>query len=146
MNEFVAYLRGETGERASEWLLRIGLAIVYVWFGLLKVIGLSPATQLVRDLFDKTVPSFVPFGFFYPAFSWFEVVLGLLFLFPKLTRLAFLLVVLHLATTVLPLIFLPGGAWNGFMSPTIEGQYIIKNVLILGSAFALLVRYERRRA
>jgi uncharacterized membrane protein YphA (DoxX/SURF4 family) len=137
------YFGSEDAAGASEWVLRIGLAIVYVWFGLLKALGVSPATQLVHDLFDKTVPSFVPFGFFYPAFSWFEVLLGILFLFPKLTRVAFVLVVFHLISTALPLVALPDQAWSSFLVPTMEGQYIVKNVLIFGAALALLVRRER---
>lgn len=137
------YLGSADAAGTSDWILRIGLALVYVWFGLLKALGMSPATQLVHDLFDKTVPAFVPFGLFYPAFSWFEVLLGVLFLFPRLTRVAFVLVVFHLISTALPLFALPDQAWTGFLAPTMEGQYIVKNVLIFGAAFALLVRRER---
>lgn len=125
-------------------LLRGALFIVYFWFGALKLLGLSPATQLVHDLFDVTVP-LIPFGTFFVLFSAFEVVLGIAWLFPKLTRLAFWATMLHLLSTALPLVMLPGQVWTGFLVPTLEGQYILKNVLIVAAAYALYAHRSRGR-
>jgi uncharacterized membrane protein YkgB len=122
---------------------RIALFVVYGWFGILKVIGLSPATGLVQALHDSTI-SFVDFDLFFPAFGAFEVLVGVLFLFPAATRVALALLVLHLATTILPLFVLPSVAWQQFLVPTLEGQYIIKNLLIV--AAAVTVAAERHRA
>ncbi len=114
-------------------LARIAIFIVYFWFGLLKLFGVSPATSLVQALFEKTI-QFMPFATFYTLFAIFEVAIGLLFLVRGLERLAIFLIGLHLITTILPLIFLPHIAWQAFLVPTLEGQYIIKNVLIAASA------------
>ena len=114
-------------------LARIAIFTVYFWFGSLKLFGVSPATPLVRALFEKTI-TFMPFGFFYFLFSLFEVIIGVLFLIRSAERAAILLLLLHLTTTVMPLIFLPQITWQAFLVPTLEGQYIIKNILIAASA------------
>lgn len=115
---------------------RIAIFIVYTWFGLLKVIGLSPAGPLVQQLFAATI-HFMPFATFYILFAWFEVLIGVMFLIPKLTRFVFPLLVIHMITTFLPLIFLPGATWSGFMVPTMDGQYILKNLVIIAMAIGI---------
>ena len=118
-------------------LSRFAIFLVYFWFGGLKVVGLSPATPLVKTLFDATLSSFVSFEFFYILFSLFEVLIGILFLIKGFERVAILLVLLHLFTTILPLAFLPEITWQGFLVPTLEGQYIIKNILILATTVVI---------
>ena len=112
---------------------RIVIFIVYFWFGSLKLLGVSPAAPLVQALFERTV-TFMPFSVFYLSFSLFEVIIGILFLIRGMERAAILLLGIHLITTVMPLIFLPHITWQAFLVPTLEGQYIIKNVLIAASA------------
>lgn len=114
-------------------LARAAIFLVYFWFGILKFLGVSPAAPLVKDLFEKTI-NVMPFSVFYTFFSIFEVVIGVLFLIRGLERLAIFLLGLHLIATILPLIFLPHIAWQAFLVPTLEGQYIIKNILIVASA------------
>lgn len=117
-------------------LVRIAIFIVYFWFGSLKLIGSSPAAPLVLALFDKTI-HFVSFPVFYTFLSIYEVVIGILFLLPDAERVAIFLLGLHLFTTALPLILLPDITWQSFLVPTLEGQYIIKNILI--AALAVVV-------
>ena len=114
-------------------LARIAIFTVYFWFGFLKLIGMSPAAPLVQGLFQRTI-DFMPFGTFYACFAVFEMIIGTLFLVRGLERLAIFLLGLHLITTVLPLFLMPEFTWQGFLVPTLEGQYIIKNILIAASA------------
>ena len=79
----------------------------------------------------------MPFTAFYTLFAVFEVAIGLLFLVRGLERLAIFLLGLHLITTMLPLIFLPQVTWQTFLVPTLEGQYIIKNILIAAIAVVI---------
>lgn len=123
------------------WKLEIPLArtvifIVYFWFGLLKLLGASPATPLVQALFEKTI-NVIPFTTFYTVFAIFEITIGLLFLVRGLERLSIFLIGLHIITTILPLIFLPNITWQAFLIPTLEGQYIIKNILIAAIAVVI---------
>ena len=117
-------------------MARFAIFAVYFWFGLLKLLGLSPATPLVYALFEKTI-SVMPFTAFYGPFAIFEITIGVLFLVRGLERAAICLLVLHLATTILPLIFLPYIAWQAFLVPTLERQYIIKNILIAALAIVI---------
>lgn len=135
--------------RASDPVSRASLFIVYFWFGALKLFDASPANPLVASLLERTLP-FVSFEQFIVALGMFEMVIGLTFLIPGLERLAVLLLVPHMITTFMPLVLLPAVTWQGLLSPTLEGQYIIKNLLIISLAFGLIAhlhphhRHERR--
>lgn len=112
---------------------RFGLFVVFFWFGALKVIGLSPASGVVERLFTETVP-FMSFGTFLILFGLFECLIGILFLIRGAERVVIPLLFIHMVTTFGPLYFLPSETWTGFMVPTLEGQYIIKNLLIIAAA------------
>jgi uncharacterized membrane protein YkgB len=116
---------------------RIALFVVYFWFGSLKVFGTSPANPLVSDLLSKTMPG-LTFATFIIAFGVFEMVIGLLFIIPRLERLGVFLLAVHMITTIMPLFLLCSVTWNGFLTPTLEGQYIIKNILIIALAVVVL--------
>jgi uncharacterized membrane protein YkgB len=117
-------------------LARFSLFIVFFYFGFLKVIGLSPASPLVEALFQKTI-SFLSFDFFIKFFGLFEMLIGLTFIIPHLERLAIFLLIIHMITTFLPLFFLPQIIWQKFLVPTLEGQYIIKNLVIIALALVI---------
>lgn len=109
---------------------RAAIFVVYFWFGILKVTGASPANSLVAGLLEKTLP-FITFQQFIVAFGWFEMALGLFFLWPKLDRLSIFLFGVHMVTTLMPLFLLPAVAWQAWFVPTLEGQYIIKNLVLM---------------
>lgn len=113
---------------------RLAIFTVYFWFGALKATGMSPATPLVMELYDKTLSGVIAFPVFYGAFAVFEMAIGALFLLRGMERPAIVLVSAHLLMTALPLALLPDIAWQGFLAPTLEGQYIIKNILIVALA------------
>lgn len=124
---------------------RIVLAILFVWFGFLKVIHQSPAADLVEQLLTRTLPT-VPFAVFFPWFGALEVLIGLLFLVPAWTRIAILLLVLHLVTTALPIVLLPDQTWQSPGILTLEGQYIVKNIAVgvLAMTLGLTLKPLRR--
>jgi uncharacterized membrane protein len=115
---------------------RLALFVVYFWFGMLKVIGMSAATPLVEKLFTRTVP-FMPFSTFLIVFGLFEVLIGILFLFRKTTKIAKVLFAIHMVATFLPLVLVPAASWTAFLVPTLEGQYIIKNIALIGLVIGL---------
>ena len=114
----------------KQLIARLALFIVYVWFGFLKVIDASPANPLVAGLLEKTLP-FITFEKFIVIFGLFEVLLGLLFLSGRLRKLTFVLFGLHMIAVFAPLILLPAVSWQSTLIPTLEGQYIIKNVVLI---------------
>jgi uncharacterized membrane protein YkgB len=112
------------------------LFIIFFWFGILKIIGVSPAGPLVMSLYNQTIP-FIPFDLFYISFSVFECLIGILFLFPKATRLAIPLLLFHMVTTMTPLALLPESVWSALFVPTLEGQYILKNLALIALAIGI---------
>lgn len=116
---------------------RFAIFVVYFYFGALKVFELSPASPLVSALLAQTMPWISPEAFLI-AFGLLEMLIGIVFLIPHLERLAVFALILHLVTTVMPLFILPAMAWNSFLVPTLEGQYIIKNILLIALASGIL--------
>ncbi|MEK9186387.1 MAG: hypothetical protein AAB885_02245 [Patescibacteria group bacterium] len=112
---------------------RVGLFVIFVWFGFLKVVGVSPANELVRMLFERTIPV-ISFHSFIVFFGLLECLIGFLFLIKGMERVVIPLLFAHMVTTILPLFFLPQVTWSAFLVPTLEGQYIIKNLVIIAAA------------
>lgn len=127
--------------RVTRWLadysipiLRVLLGVVFFWFGLLKLFpGMSPAEDLV-----KATIFFIDPDLFFPVLAVWEMVIGLGLVFGRAMRLTLLLLFLQLPGTVLPLFILPDVTWQYIpYSPTVEGQYIIKNLVLVGAGLVL---------
>jgi len=84
-------------ERYGHLLLRYSLGIVFIWFGGLKPIGLSPAQELVRH----TVFWFRP-EIFVPILGWWEIAISVGLLFRPLLRITLFLLFLQMPDTALP--------------------------------------------
>lgn len=123
---------------------RLSLCVVFFWFGVLKVVGASPANQLVADLFNASMPSFVSMSVdqFIFCLGLYEMAIGIAFLVPRLERLAILLLLPHLFVTAAPLWLLKPMTWQSAFIPTLEGQYIIKNLLIIATAVGIAAHLE----
>lgn len=122
--------------------LRIGLGVVFVWFGGLKIVGRSPAAELVARTTDWV---FDP-SWFLPFLGVWEVAIGVCLLDPWrllggrawLTRLGILLLALQIPGTFLPLVVVPSRCFDGSLfALTTEGQYIVKNLVIIAGAMVL---------
>ena len=118
--------------------LRISLAIIFIWFGILKPLGLSPAASLVEATVGW-MPFFTPTQWV-SIIGWWEVVIGVTFLFRPTLRFAIGQLFLQMGGTFLPLLLLPDVAFQAGhypFVPTMEGQYIIKNLLIISAALVV---------
>lgn len=118
--------------------LRLALAVIFIWFGLLKPLGLSPAAPLVEATVGW-LPLLSPEAWV-GVIGWWEVVIGVAFLFRQTTRLAIALLAMQMAGTFLPLVLLPEVTFQAGRfpyAPTMEGQYIVKNLLIIAAALVL---------
>lgn len=115
-------------------IMRIGLGVVFFWFGALKLVpGLSPAEDLVRN----TVYFVDPDWFLYVLAIW-EMLIGLGLILGKYMRVTLLLLFLQMPGTALPLVILPHAVWTAFpYGLTLEGQYIVKNLVLIGAGLAL---------
>lgn len=115
-------------------IMRIGLGVVFFWFGALKLLpGLSPAEELVRN-----TTYFVNPDWFLPVLALWKMAIGLGLMLGKFMRLTLLLLFLQMPGTALPLVVLPSAVWTQFpYGLTLEGQYIIKNLVLIGAGLVL---------
>ncbi len=120
-------------QKYSVVLLQYSIALIFFWFGILKPFGLSPAQELV----ERTVFWFSP-DWFVPFLGWWEVTIGLCFLFKSTIRFALILLFMQIPGTFLPLFLLPEETFTHFpYGLTLEGQYIIKNFILIAGAIAI---------
>lgn len=115
-------------------VLRIGLGIVFFWFGLLKFFpGLSPAEELVRNTIYFINPDL-----FLPVLAAWETLIGIGLIWGKYMRLTLLLLFLQMPGTALPIFILPDVVWTHFpYGLTLEGQYIVKNLVLIGAGLVI---------
>ncbi|HLP27491.1 MAG TPA: hypothetical protein VK147_02545 [Candidatus Didemnitutus sp.] len=125
--------------RNLESLLRWSFAIVYVWFGALKLVDLSPAHDLVELTLSWTSISTVV-----TVLGVCEVILGVMFLIPKLTKVTLVLFAIHMAGTFIPI---AGGFAVAYTAVpyglTLVGQYIIKNLVFLAASASLYLQWRK---
>jgi uncharacterized membrane protein YkgB len=125
--------------------LRVALAVIFVWFGLLKPLGLSPAEELVLATVE-TLPVFRSETWLV-LIGWWEVAIGVTFLHPATIRIAIALLALQMVGTFLPLVLFPEVTFQSGRIPyglTMEGQYIVKNLLIIAAALVIGGTVRRR--
>lgn len=115
---------------------RIAIFAVYFWFGILKLFDLSPAGPLAEALAAKTI-GLAHFDITFHILAVFECLIGVLFLFPKATRIVIPLLFIHMLIVCSPLFLVPDLAWSKPFVPTLEGQYIIKNLAIVALAIGI---------
>ena len=118
--------------------LRFSLAIIFIWFGMLKPLGMSPAAPLVLMTVDW-MPGLSSEAWL-SVIGWWEVLIGVTFLFHKTIRIAIALLAMQMVGTFLPLLILPEVTFQHGgvpLLPTMEGQYIIKNLLIISAALVV---------
>lgn len=120
-------------------LLRLSIGIIFFWFGFLKYFeGLSPA----EDIATKTIDT-MTFGILsekvilYGLATW-EVLIGIGLIFKIFLRETLLLLYLQMIGTFMPVFLFPDEVFAVFpYSLTIEGQYIIKNLVVMSAGIVL---------
>ena len=119
--------------------LRIALGVVFLWFGALKFFpGLSPAEDLAGRTIEALSFGVVPASVALPVLAIWECAIGLGLLSGRWMRATLLLLFVQMLGTITPLVLFPDETWIRFpIAPTLEGQYIIKNVVLVAAAFVL---------
>ena len=110
-------------------ILRVALAVVYIWFGILKPLGISPANELITRLFP-----WMPSGIVVHFIGFWEIAIGLALLSRRWISVGLVLMALQLAGTLLPLFLLREICFTSFpLGLSLEGQYIIKNLVLMSA-------------
>jgi len=143
-------LRGKTFERVDaaviKWmakhglfLLRISIGIIFLWFGALKYFeGMSPAEDIAIKTINTLSFNLIPTKIIIYGLATWEVLIGIGLLFNLFMRETLLLLYLQMLGTFSPIFLFPGEVFHIFpISLTLEGQYIVKNIVIISAGIVL---------
>lgn len=120
-------------------LLRLSLGVVFFWFGFLKFFpGLSPAADLAtRTIETLSLGLITPNISIYILAVW-ECLIGLGLIIGRYMRLTLLLLFLQMVGTISPVFLFPAEVFTRIpYAPTLEGQYIIKNMVLISAGLVL---------
>jgi uncharacterized membrane protein YphA (DoxX/SURF4 family) len=117
-------------------LARIALGIVFFWFGALKFFpGLSPAAELAGRTIERLSFGIVPPHVAVPILATWECLIGVGLLTGFALRATLALLFVQMLGTLFPLVLFPAETFLVVpIAPTLEGQYIIKNVVLISAA------------
>jgi len=120
-------------------LMRIALGVVFFWFGVLKFFpGMSPAETLAGKTIETLSFGLVSQQLAVLILAVWECAIGLGLLSGRFMRLTLFLLFVQMAGTITPLFIFPAETWLVFpIAPTLEGQYIIKNLVLIAGAVIL---------
>jgi uncharacterized membrane protein YkgB len=120
-------------------LLRVSVGIVFFWFGVLKFFpSLSPAEELATRTIETLSFGLVKPNISLPVLAAWETLIGLGLMTGKFMRATILLLFLQMFGTITPLFLFPNETFTQFpYAPTLEGQYIIKNVVLVSAALVI---------
>lgn len=120
-------------------LTRLALGFVFLWFGVIKLgPGWSPATDLAGRTIETLTLGLVEPAVGVPILAVWETLIGIGLLTGKFLRATLLLLFVQMPGTMLPLFLFPAETFNVFPhAPLLEGQYIVKNVVLVGAAIVV---------
>ena len=118
---------------------RVTLGIVFFWFGVLKFFpGLSSAEELAGKTIERITFGMVSPGVALPILATWECLIGIGLFFGFALRATLLLLFVQMLGTLLPLALFPAETFAIFpFAPTLEGQYIIKNLVLISAAIVV---------
>ena len=121
---------------SAKWgvlFLRYSIGLIFIWFGGLKFFNLSPAEELVASTMNWIPPKVL-----IPTLALWEVIIGITMYIRPLLKVSIFLLLMQMVGTFFPLFILPKVCFIDIpFVPTLEGQYIIKNVIIISAALVI---------
>ncbi len=120
-------------------LLRVSVGVVFFWFGFLKLFpGVSPAEDLAGRTISLMTFDMVPQSISVPLLGLWESLIGLGLISGRFLRATLALLFLQMPGTVVPLFVFPGETFQSVpLVLTMEGQYIVKNLVLVSAAIVV---------
>lgn len=120
-------------------ILRVSLGVVFLWFGALKFFpGLSPAQELAARTTEVLTLGLIPTGIALLALAAWECLIGLGLLTGRFLRLTLLLLWVQMLGTTTPIVLFPTDVFVRFpYALTLEGQYIVKNIVLVSAGLVI---------
>ena len=137
---------GQLDKHITDWmarhgitLLRISLGVVFLWFGVLKFFpGLSPAQSLAARTIHMLTFGTVTAGVSIPVLALWECAIGIGLITNLFMRATLLLLFVQMLGTITPIFLFPGEVFTVVpYAPTLEGQYIIKNIVLVSAGLVI---------
>ena len=121
------------------FFLRISVGIVFVWFGVLKFFpNLSPAQDIAINTINKLTFGLINSSITIILLALWETLIGIGLIFGKYLRLTLFLLFLQMLGAMMPLLLFPLETFSHFpYAPTLEGQYIIKNLVLISAGLVV---------
>jgi uncharacterized membrane protein YkgB len=119
--------------------LRIALGVVFLWFGVLKFFpGVSPAETLAARTIEQLTFGTIQPAVSLPILATWESVIGIGLILHRWMRAILFLLAVQMLGTFTPLVLFPDETFSVWpLVPTLEGQYIIKNLVLIGAAMVI---------
>jgi uncharacterized membrane protein YkgB len=132
-------------QRITRWmaehgltLLRVSIGLIFLWFGAIKFWpGLSAADQLATDTIEKISFGLIGEDVARVALAILETTIGIGLILGRYIRLVLLLLLGQMMGTVTPLFLFPDITWSQVLVPTLEGQYILKNMVLVSAGLTI---------
>jgi len=120
-------------------ILRVALGVVFLWFGVLKFFpGVSPAETLAARTIEQLTFGAIRPNVSLPVLAGWESLIGVGLILNVWMRGILLLLAIQMLGTFTPLILFPTETFSVWpFVPTLEGQYIIKNIVLIGAAMVV---------
>ena len=120
-------------------ILRVSLGIVFLWFGFIKFFpGLSTAEAIASKTIAWITRERMQANWSMPILGVWECVIGIGLILKKQLTLILFLLYMQMIGTLLPLVIFRTDTWTDHLFvPTLLGQYIIKNAILISSGIVL---------
>lgn len=128
-------------------LLRLSLGAVFLTFGALKFFpGVSPAEELVTATTQALTFGFVPGPVALLSVAVLECIVGLLLLSGRNVRVAIYLLGFLFVGILSPMVLFAPRLFSGpHHAPTLEGQYVLKDVVLVAATLVLAATRRSER-
>lgn len=128
-----------TNETALD-ALRYALALVFFWFGLLKLTGVSP----VVDIIFSSFPWIMKVPALYILLALGEIAIGIGLIIPGIVSLAAWVATLHLTITTIGVLVSPLSFEGAFPRLSLVGEFVVKNIVLIAASLLIALRHPWR--
>lgn len=134
-------------KRCAILFLRISVGIVFLWFGVLKFFpGLSPAQEIATVTIERLTFGFIQANVALIILATWETLIGIGLISGAFLRVTLFLLFAQMLGAMTPLFLFPAETFTIFpYAPTFEGQYIIKNLVLISAGFVVGATVRGRR-
>ena len=126
--------------------LRVSVGIIFFWFGILKFFPkISSAEMLATETITKLTFGLVPASVSIIILAAWETIIGIGLIVGKYLRIVLFLLFAQMLGTLTPLVLFSSETFTYFpIVPTLEGQYIIKNLILISAGLVLGSTVKRK--